>query len=175
MFSFRKNFNEWPKVSNCEEVQAFVDQMCEEYNVPPIKVMIKSSGWMDWFSGEEGIPAFAFYPKINGNVERYIAFDGSKCRISGKVRNKPIKVSSKSKAAWRVHIIIHEFIHHYFHHEGINTSNHGRTFRQMEKKMNAEYGIFFFYAWNNYAIYFHNFWGFSFGKNRPNAAGRGWE
>ena len=95
---------------------------------------------------------------------RYIVFDGQKCRISGKERN-PVKIQHRYQTAERIHTIIHEFIHHYFHyHEGINTSKHGRRFRQMEKKMNAQYGIFFFYAWNNYAKYFHNFWGFPFGK-----------
>ena len=35
--------------------------------------------------------------------------------------------------------------------------------------------FFFFYSWNKYAKFFHNFWGFPFGKKRPSAADRGCE
>ena len=177
MFWFKMNFDKWPKVDTCGEVQQFIDMMCEEYHVPPIKVIIRSTYWVEWFAGK-GVIACAFWPnegEEDAGFGRYIVFDGQKCRISGNERN-PVKIQHRYETAERIHTIIHEFIHHYFHHhEGINTSNHGRTFRQMEKKMNAKYGIFFFYAWNNYAKYFHNFWGFPFGKKSPNAADRGWE
>ena len=177
MFWFKTNFNTWPKVDTCGEVQQFIDTMCEEYQVPPIKIIIRSTSWVEWFAGECVI-ACAFWPSKTIYLPKSASSSpsfGQKCRISGKERN-PVKIQHRYQTAERIHTIIHEFIHHYFHHhEGINTSKHGRRFRQMEKKMNAQYGIFFFYAWNNYAKYFHNFWGFPFGKRRPNAADRGWE
>ena len=106
---------------------------------------------------------------------RYIVFDGQTCRISGNDRNVPIKIKHRERVVVRIHTVIHEFIHHYFHHHfDVNTDGHGSRFRQMEKKINAEYGIYFFYSWSNYAIIFHNFWGFGFGKRKPNATDRGW-
>ena len=177
MFSKKNSFINWPKVDTCREVQQFIDVMCEEYQVPPIKVIIRSTNWVEWFAGK-GVIACAFWPnegEEDAGFGRYIVFDGQKCRISGKERN-PVKIQHRYQAAERIHTIIHEFIHHYFHHhEGVNTSNHGRKFRQMEKKMNANYGIFYFYSCNKYAKFFHNFWGFPFGKKRPSAADRGWE
>jgi hypothetical protein len=53
--------------------------------------------------------------------------------------------------------------------------HHGRNFRKMETKINAEYGIYFFYARNNYATWFHNIWGFPFGRKPPTPKDRGWE
>jgi len=176
MFSKKNSFLNWPKIDTCREVQQFIDEMCEEYHVPPIKVIIRSTNWVEWFAGK-GVIACAFWPnegEEDAGFGRYIVFDGQKCRISGKERN-PVKIQHRYQAAERIHTIIHEFIHHYFHHhEGVNTSNHGRKFRQMEKKMNANYGIFYFYSCNKYAKFFHNFWGFPFGKKRPSAADRGW-
>ena len=172
--SKRKN---WPKIDSCSEVQTFVDQMCLEYDVPSIKVIVKSKNWVEWFAGV-GVSACAFWPnegEPDAGFGRYIVFDGQTCRISGKDRNVPVKINHREQVVVRIHTVIHEFIHHYFHHHfGVNTDGHGSRFRQMEKKMNAEYGIYFFYSWSNYAIIFHNFWGFGFGKRKPNAADRGW-
>ena len=51
MFWFKTKFNKWPKVDTCGEVQQFIDTMCEEYHVPPIKVIIRSTSWVEWFAG----------------------------------------------------------------------------------------------------------------------------
>ncbi len=176
MFSQKKSSKKWPKVDTCGEVQQFIDEMCQEYHVPSIKVIIKSAYWIECFATKRVMACAFWWPndeEEDAGFTRYIAFDGHKCRISVKERN-PVKIHHRFQTAETVHIIIHEFIHHYFHHhEGISTSNHGRNFRQMEKKMNADYGIYFFYGGNNYAMWFHSFWGFPFGKKRPNAADRG--
>ncbi len=174
---FSNKYKSWPKVDSCSDVQSFVDSMCETYKVPPIKVIVKSTNWVEWFAGE-GVSACAFWPnegEEDAHFGKYIVFDGQTCRISGKDRNVPIKVNHKWQVVEKIHTIIHEFIHHYFyHHHGINTDNHGKEFRKMEKKMNAEYGIYYFYAWNKYAKYFHNFWGIPFGSKKPTPKDRGW-
>ena len=175
---WKTKIKKWPKIDSCSEVQAFVDQMCLEYDVPAIKVIVKSKSWVEWFAGA-GVWACAFWwaqdDKSDEDFVRYIAFDGQKCRISGKDRSIPIKIKHRHQVAERVHTVIHEFIHHYFHHYfKINTDGHGSMFRKMEREMNAEYGIYFFYSRDNYARMFHNFWGFGFGKRKPNATDRGW-
>ena len=173
----KKEKKRWPKIDSCKEVQQFIDEMCKDYSVPPIKVIVRSKNWVERFAGK-GVSACAFWPnddEEDAAFGKYIVFDGQTCRISGKERN-PVKIKHKSQVAERIHTVIHEFIHHYFyHHYGINTSNHGPKFRHMEKKMNAEYGIFFIYSWYKYAKHFHNFWGFPFGKRKPSKADRGWE
>ena len=174
---WKKETKKWPKVDSCSEVQHFIDQMCLEYEIPPIHVMVKSKKWMEWFAGL-GTSACAFtFPNDVHEIEfsRYIAFDGQTCRISGKDRNVPIKVKHRHQVVMRVHTIIHEFIHHYFFHHGMRDEHHGRNFRKMETKINAEYGIYFFYARNNYATWFHNIWGFPFGRRPPTPKDRGWE
>jgi hypothetical protein len=167
----------WPKIDSCNEVQEFVNQMCSEYDVPFIKVIVKSTKWVEWFAGE-GVSACAFWPnddEEDASFGKYIVFDGQTCRISGKDRNVPIKIQHRNSVVERFHTVIHEFIHHYFyHHHGINTNDHGKEFRKMEKKMNAEYGIYYFYAANRYAKHFHNFWGIPFGNKKPSPKDRGW-
>ena len=174
---WKSKIKKWPKIDSCSEVQAFVDQMCIEYDVPAIKVIVKSTRWVEWFAGA-GVSACAFWPnegEPDAGFGRYIAFDGQTCRISGNDRSIPIKIKHRYQVAVKVHTVIHEFIHHYFHHHyKINTDGHGSMFRKMEREMNAEYGIYFFYSMNNYARMFHNFWGFGFGKRKPNATDRGW-
>ena len=61
MFWFKTQFDKWPKVDTCGEVQHFIDMMCEEYQVPPINVIIRSTSWVEWFAGE-GVIACAFWP-----------------------------------------------------------------------------------------------------------------
>ncbi len=173
---WKRRTKKWPKVDSCSEVQHFIDQMCLDYEVPPIHVIVKSKKWMDWFT-DLGTRACAFrFPEDDQRIEfsRFIAFDGEACRISGKDRNVPIKVKHRHQAATRVHIIIHEFIHHYFFHQGMMDEGHGKNFRKMETKINAEYGIYFFYKSNNYATWFHDFWGFPFGRRPPTPEDRGW-
>ena len=164
-------------MDSCGDVQSFIDRMCEEYDVPPIKVIVKSSSWVQWFAGE-GVSACAFWPhegEEDAGFGRYIVFDGQTCRISGKERSVPIKVDSVKAVVERFHTVIHEFIHHYFHHHhGINTDDHGPSFRTMEKSINAQYGIYYVYASNGYATMFHTFWGKPFGKRRPTPNERGW-
>ena len=167
----------WPKVDSCSEVQIVIDAMCVKYEVPPIKVIVKSQKWVEWFAGE-GVQACAFWPnedEEDAGFGKYIVFDGQSCRISGNDRNIPIKIEHKHQVVARMHTIIHEFIHHYYyHHQGINTNNHCKNFRKMEKKMNAEYGIYYFYAKNKYAKHFHNFWGIPYGNKKPTSKDRGW-
>jgi len=164
----------WPKVDSCSDVQKFVDSICSEYDVPNIKVMVKSKGWVEWFAGN-GSSACAFWPEDKDDYQRYIAFDGETCRISGKDRNIPIKIKYRCQVAEKIHTIIHEFIHHYFHHhEGINTDNHCRKFRKMERKINSQYGIYYVYGFNRYGKCFHNFWGKPFGFSKPTPKDRGW-
>jgi len=174
---WKKSFKKWPKVDSCSEVQHFINKMCLDYKVPPIHVIIKSKKWVEWFAGLGTIAcAFAFPEDDHGfEFSRFIAFDGMTCRISGKDRNVPIKIKHRYQVAIRVHTIIHEFIHHYFMYQGMRDEGHGKNFRRMERKINAEYGIYFFYASNNYGIWFHNFWGFPFGKRPPTSEDRGWE
>lgn len=176
MFEIKKR-KKWPKIDTCSEVQQFIDRMCELYDVPQIKVIVKSKKWVEWFAGL-GVSACAFWPnegEEDANFGRYIVFDGQTCRISKKDRN-PVKIDHRFQVVERIHTVIHEFIHHFFHyHFGVNTSSHGRRFRKMEKQINAKYGIYFFYACNRYAKYFHNFWGFPFGKRKPSRIDRGWD
>ena len=56
MFWFKTNFKKWPKVDTCGEVQQFIDTMCEEYQVPPIKIIIRSTSWVEWFAGRVSSP-----------------------------------------------------------------------------------------------------------------------
>nr|ADD92984.1 hypothetical protein [uncultured archaeon MedDCM-OCT-S04-C163] len=151
--------------------------MCLDYKVPPIHVIIKSKKWVEWFAGLGTIACAFAFPEDDHGVEfsRFIAFDGMTCRISGKDRNIPIKIKHRYQVAIRIHTIIHEFIHHYFMYQGMRDEGHGKNFRKMERKINAEYGIYFFYASNNYGIWFHNFWGFPFGRRPPTSEDRGWE
>lgn len=168
---FTKQIRKWPKVDSCSEVQQFIDAMCAEYEVPPIKVIVKSKEWVQWFAGE-GVSACAFWPnegEEDAKFGKYIVFDGQTCRISGNDRNIPIKIEHKWQVVERIHTIIHEFIHHYYHHNGIDTIGHGKVFRNMEKKINAQYGIYYIYSWYNYAKCFHNFWGIPFGNKKPSA------
>ena len=41
MFEIKKR-KKWPKIDTCSEVQQFIDRMCELYDVPQIKVIVKS-------------------------------------------------------------------------------------------------------------------------------------
>ena len=41
MFTNKKR--SWPKVDSCSDVQSVIDVMCAEYEVPPIKVIVKST------------------------------------------------------------------------------------------------------------------------------------
>ena len=59
MFTNKKR--SWPKVDSCSDVQSVIDVMCAEYEVPPIKVIVKSQKWVEWFAGE-GAHACAFWP-----------------------------------------------------------------------------------------------------------------
>ena len=174
---FNNKTKSWPKIDSCNEVQEFIDNMCHEHAVPSINVIIKSPSWVEWFAGL-GVSACAFWPhegEEDAGFGRYIVFDGQTCRISGKERTVPIKVESVRLVVERIHTVIHEFIHHYFHHHhGVNTDDHGPLFRVIEKKMNAEYGIYYVYSTNGYATMFHNFWGKPFGKRRPTPEERGW-
>nr|AIF00621.1 hypothetical protein [uncultured marine group II/III euryarchaeote KM3_136_C10] len=165
----------WPKVDSCSEVQRFIDVMCAEYDVPAIEVIVKSKQWVSWFAGK-GVSACAFWPKDEEDKSgRYIAFDGETCRISGRDRNTPIRIDHRWQVAEKMHTIIHEFIHHYFHHHyGINTQDHCKKFRGMEKQINAEYGIYYVYGSNRYGKHFHNFWGWPYGNSKPTAKDRGW-
>ncbi len=81
---WKNNFKKWPKVDSCSEVQNFIDQMCLVYEVPPIKVIIKSKKWIEWFAGK-GVSACAFWPNegeedaknaqdLNDNYERLEGF-----------------------------------------------------------------------------------------------------
>ena len=91
---WKKRTKKWPKVDSCSEVQYFIDQMCLDYKVPQIKVIVKSKKWIEWFASL-GTMACAFWvPEDNLGIEfrRFIAFDGETCRISGKDRNVPVKV-----------------------------------------------------------------------------------
>ena len=166
----------WPKVDSGSEVQRFIDSMCAEYEVPPIKVFIKSKRWIDWFVGKEGVSACAFWPKDEGDKPgRYIAFSGESCRISGRDRNTPIRIDHRWQVVVKIHTIIHEFIHHYFHHHhGMHTGDHCKIFRKMEKQINAEYGIYYMYNRENYGMFFHNYWGWIYGRSKPSAKDRGW-
>ena len=168
----------WPKIDSCSLVQQFIDQMCTKYEVPPIKVIVKSQKWVEWFAGK-GTHACAFWPnegEEDAGFGKYIVFDGQTCRISGKDRSIPIKIQYRKTVAERFHTVIHEFIHHYFHHHyAMDTGDHGKDFRKMETKINAEYGIYYFYASNRYAKHFHNFWGIPFGRKKPTAKDRGWK
>ena len=51
MFEIKKR-KKWPKIDTCSEVQQFIDRMCELYDVPQIKVIVKSKKWFsllgDW-------------------------------------------------------------------------------------------------------------------------------
>jgi len=166
----------WPKVDSCSDVQAFVDAMCKEYDVPPIEVMIKSTKWIEWFAGQKSA-ACAFWGKdeVEDELDRYIVFDGETCRISGRDRNTPIRIDHRWQVAEKIHTIIHEFIHHYFyHHYRMNTEDHCRKFRKMEKKINAIYGIYYIYGYDRYGRHFHNFWGWPYGSSKPTAKDRGW-
>jgi len=167
----------WPKVDSGSEVQIFIDSMCAEYEVPPIKVIVRSKKWVEWFAGE-GVSACAFWPnedEEDAKFGKYIVFDGQTCRISGKDRSIPIKIEHKWQVVERMHTIIHEFIHHYcHHHHGMHTGDHCKIFRKMEKNINAHYGIYYIYSWYNYAKFFHNFWGIPFGNKKPTAKDRGW-
>ena len=64
MFWFKTDFNKWPKVDTCGEVQQFIDTMCEEYQVPPIKVIIRSTNWVEWFAGRVSSPALFGLMKV---------------------------------------------------------------------------------------------------------------
>jgi len=167
----------WPKIDSSNEVQHFVNKMCAEYDVPFIKVIVKSKKWMEWFAGK-GVSACAFWPcegYEGDNIEKYIAFDGQTCRISGNERSIPIKISQRRQIVERFHTVIHEFIHHYFfHHYRMSTKYHGKEFRKIEAKINSEYGIYFFYSKNNYAMWFHNFWGVPYAWGKPRHDERGW-
>ena len=165
----------WPKVDSCSDVQAFVDAMCKEYDVPLIQVIVKSKNWVTWFAGE-GVSACAFWHKDEEDESgRYIAFDGETCRISGRDRNTPIRIDHRWQVVEKVHTIIHEFIHHYFHHHyGINTEDHCKKFRKMETRINSEYGIYYVYGFSRYGGIFHNFWGWPYGFSKPTAKDRGW-
>ena len=164
----------WPKIDTCGETQEFVNQMCIEYDVPFIKVIVKSKKWIEWFAGK-GVVACAFRYGEGSELEKYMAFDGQRCRISGSERNIPIKIKHRWQVVERVHTVIHEFIHHYFwlHHD-MDTANHGREFRKMETQMNAEYGIYFVYSRSNYGTFFHTFWGIPYGNKMPSSKERGW-
>ncbi len=165
----------WPKVDSCSEVQRFIDAMCAEYEVLSIKVIVRSKQWISWFAGK-GVAACAFWPEDEEDKSgRYIAFDGESCRISGRDRNTPIRIDHRWQVVVKIHIIIHEFIHHYFHHHhGMHTGDHCIRFREMEKQINAEYGIYYMYDRKNYGIFFHNYWGWFYGKSKPSAKDRGW-
>ncbi len=164
----------WPKVDSCSEVQGFIDAMCVEYEVPPIKVIIKPKWWMDWFAGE-GVSGCAFWNPRENMTERYIVFNGETCRISANDRSTPIIIHYRYQVVVKIHTIIHEFIHHYFHHHhGMHTGDHCKIFRKMEKQMNAEYGIYYIYNRENYGMFFHNFWGWIYGESKPSAKDRGW-
>ena len=60
MFEIKKR-KKWPKIDTCSEVQQFIDRMCELYDVPQIKVIVKSKRWVEWFAGL-GVSACAFWP-----------------------------------------------------------------------------------------------------------------
>jgi hypothetical protein len=164
----------WPKVDSCSEVQSFIDAMCVKYEVPPIKVIVRSKQWIEWFAGE-GVWGCAFWHPEDKIPDRFIAFNGEVCRISGKDRNPPIKIHYRWQVVAKIHTIIHEFIHHYFHHHhGMNTGDHCKIFRKMEKQINAEYGIYYMYNRKNYGMFFHNYWGWVYGESKPSAKDRGW-
>jgi hypothetical protein len=170
---FRNNPRPWPKIDSCSEVQAFIDEMCMEFGVPPIHVIVKSNNWIEWFAGK-GVIACAFWPDGGASNERYIAFDGQTCRISGNNRNIPIKIETRWEVVQRIHTVIHEFVHHYIvHHYGSNEPYHGKTFREMERKINSIYGVYFVYS-GDYGGWFHNFWGVPFGYSKPTMKDRGW-
>ncbi len=175
-FYKRPKFILWPKADSCSDVQAFIDAMCEEYDVPYIEVMVKSKQWVEWFVGQKAC-ACAFWSELEKKEDsvRYIAFDGETCRISGRDRNTPIRIDHRWQVAEKIHTIIHEFIHHYFsHHHNMDTKDHCRKFRKMEKKINAKYGIYFIYVYTKFGKHFHNFWGWPYGYSKPTAKDRGW-
>ena len=164
MFLFWKDFNEWPKVDTCEEVQQFIDTMCEEYQVPAIKVIIRSTSWVEWFAGKDVI-AFSFWPhegEEDADFGRYIVY------LTGKnaeflVTRNPRKNTAQMPNCKRttplsmnlftiISIIMKESI------VRIMEENLDRW-----RKNECSIWYFFFYE-NNYAKYFHNFWGFPFGK-----------
>lgn len=142
---WKKRTKKWPKVDSCSEVQYFIDQMCLDYEVPQIKVIVKSKKWIEWFASL-GTVACAFWvpeDSLGAEFRRFIAFDGETCRISGKDRNVPVKVKHRHQAATRVHIIIHEFIHHYFYHQGMRDEGHGRNFKKWKGKSTLNTGFIF--------------------------------
>ena len=170
---FRNDPRSWPKIDSCSEVQGFIDEMCVEFSVPHVHVIVKSKKWIEWFAGK-GVIACAFWPNGKLGDERYIAFDGLTCRISGNDRNIPINIGTRAEVVQRIHTVIHEFIHHYIvHHYGSNEPNHGRKFRIMERKINSMYGVYFAYS-GDYGCWFHDFWGRPFGFSKPTKKDRGW-
>ena len=135
-------YPDWPKFNHIQDIQSFIDTMCQRYSIPAIHVRVVPKWYMEKYARRAIAVAqwWGLADGIDHGREIWFCTEHFGYPTATYEPKQPVQAGSPVNV---MRTVIHEFSHHVaMHRHGVSIRPHGFTFWRICTSIEASFGIF---------------------------------